>query len=114
GLERQGAVAVITIDNPPVNALHPDVADGIAARVTSVAADRTIRAVVLTGTGKHFVAGGDIEYFKSLDRTNAERYVLGVQRMQDDLATLPQPVIAALNGHTLGGGCELAMACDIR
>jgi enoyl-CoA hydratase len=113
-LDRRGAVAVITIDNPPVNALHPDVAAAIGEQVRVVGEDREVRAVILTGAGKHFMAGGDIDFFKSLDRRVAERYVLGVQRMQDDLATLPQPVIAALNGTTLGGGCELAMACDIR
>lgn len=113
-LERRGAVAIITIDNKPVNALHPAVADAIAERLAVVGKDRDLRALILTGAGRHFVAGGDIEFFKTLDRSSAERYVLGVQRMQDDLATLPQPVIAALNGTTLGGGCELAMACDIR
>lgn len=113
-LQRDEHVAVVTVDNPPVNALHPAVADAIAQRVAEVAVDRDIRAVVLTGAGKHFMAGGDIEFFKTLDRSRAERYVLGVQKMQDDLAMLSQPVIAALNGSTLGGGCELAMACDIR
>jgi enoyl-CoA hydratase len=113
-LERGDRIAIITIDNPPVNALHPDVADAIAEKAAIVATDRDLRAVILTGAGKHFMAGGDIEFFKTLNRSSAERYVLGVQRMQDDLATLPQPVIAALNGTTLGGGCELAMACDIR
>ncbi|MFT3865114.1 MAG: enoyl-CoA hydratase-related protein [Solirubrobacterales bacterium] len=113
-LERRGRTAIITIDNPPVNALHPDVAAAIGERVAEVGEDRELRALILTGAGRHFMAGGDIEFFKTLDRSRAERYVLGVQRMQDDLATLPQPVIAALNGTTLGGGCELAMACDIR
>lgn len=113
-LDRRDSVAIITIDNPPVNALHPDVAAAIGQKAACVGDDRELRAVVLTGAGKHFMAGGDIEFFNTLTRASAERYVLGVQKMQDDLATLPQPVIAALNGTTLGGGCELAMACDIR
>jgi enoyl-CoA hydratase len=97
-----------------VNALHPDVGAAIAAHVRTVGDDPEVRAVILTAAGKHFMAGGDIEYFKTLDRYRAERYVLGIQEMQDLLGTIPQPVIAALNGTTLGGGCELAMACDIR
>lgn len=113
-LEKHGQTAVITIDHAPVNALHPVVGAGIAARIAEVAADDSLRALVITGAGKHFMAGGDITFFPEMDRVSAERYVLGIQKMQDDLATLRIPVIAALNGTTLGGGCELAMACDIR
>ena len=112
--ERHGMVAVITIDNPPVNALHPDVAAEIHRHVEAVADDPSLRVLVLTGAGRHFIAGGDIEHFKTLDNYRAERYALGVQAMQDALGLLPQPVIAAINGTCLGGGCELAMACDIR
>src|SRR2546423_1132773 len=106
-LERDGPVAVITVDNPPVNALHPDVAREIESHVLALGDDPAVRAIVLTGAGDHFVAGGDIHYFRDLDRYKAERYALGVQRMQDELGLVPQPVIAALNGTTLGGGCEL-------
>ncbi|MCR6030086.1 enoyl-CoA hydratase/isomerase family protein [Nocardioides sp. zg-579] len=113
-LEKHGHVAVLTIDHAPVNALHPLVGAAIARRLAEVATDDSLRALVITGAGKHFMAGGDITFFPEMDRVSAERYVLGIQKMQDDLATLRIPVIAALNGTTLGGGCELAMACDIR
>jgi enoyl-CoA hydratase len=113
--ERRGHVVVITVGNPPVNALHPDVAAAIYERVREATADPDVRAIVLTGAGeKHFVAGGDINFIQTIDPYTAEQYVFGVQQMQDYLGLVPQPVIAALNGTTLGGGLELAMACDIR
>jgi enoyl-CoA hydratase len=113
--ERRGHVAVVTIDNPPVNALHPDVAAAIHDRCREAGEDPDVRAIVLTGAGeRHFMAGGDIKFIQTLDAFKAERYVFAVQEMQDQLGLLPQPVIAALNGTTLGGGLELAMACDIR
>jgi enoyl-CoA hydratase/carnithine racemase len=97
-----------------VNALHPEVAAALHARLADVGADADVRAVVITGAGKHFGAGGDIGYFRTLDRRSAERYVLAIQSMQDAIATLPQPAVAAINGTCLGGGLELALACDIR
>jgi len=111
---RQAATVVITIDNKPVNALHPDVSDEILAAVEDAARDETIRTLILTGAGKHFVAGGDIAFFQTLSPRTAELYALRIQQMQGVLQTIPIPVIAAINGTALGGGCELMMACDIR
>src|SRR5690349_2918627 len=91
-LDHEGPVAVITVDNPPVNALHPDVGRAIEDHVAALGDDPTVRAIVLTGAGEHFVAGGDINYFRTLDRYKAERYALAIQRMQDQLGLLPQPV----------------------
>jgi len=113
-VRRLGATAVIAIDNPPVNALHPEVADEILAAVDGFRGDAGIRSLVLTGTGRFFVAGGDIKYFQTLDRVSAEQYALGIQRAQAALHELSVPVIAAVNGVALGGGCELIMSCDIR
>jgi enoyl-CoA hydratase len=105
---------IVTIDSKPVNALHPDVSDEILAAVEAAARDESVRSVVLTGTGKHFVAGGDIAYFQTLTPRTAELYALRIQQMQIALQTMGAPVIAAVNGTALGGGCELMMACDIR
>jgi enoyl-CoA hydratase len=110
---RRGHTTVVTINNPPVNALHPDVSDEIWAVAKEVESDLNVRSLVLTGTGSCFVAGGDIRYFTTLNRETAEAMALRVQGMQQGLQILRVPVIAALNGHALGGGCELMMACDI-
>lgn len=112
--EKQGAAAIVTVDNPPVNALHPDVAEEILQAIQLIANDADVRGMVLTGNGRIFIAGGDIQFFPTLEPRTAEMYALGIQHMQAALQALDKPVIAAINGHALGGGCELAMACDIR
>ena len=113
-VSQQAATVVITIDNKPVNALHPDVSDEILAAVETAARDEAIRVLILTGAGKHFVAGGDIAFFQTLTARTAEQYALRIQQMQKALQTISIPVIAAVNGTALGGGCELMMSCDIR
>lgn len=111
---REAATVVITIDNKPVNALHPEVSNEILGAVDGAARDETVRALILTGAGKHFVAGGDIAFFQTLTARTAELYATRIQDMQNTLQAIPIPVIAAVNGTALGGGCELMMACDIR
>ncbi|HVY84888.1 MAG TPA: enoyl-CoA hydratase-related protein [Caulobacterales bacterium] len=111
----EGDVCVVTIDNPPVNAFHPDVAEALIAAFDALErCNPRPRAVVLTGAGRYFMAGGDIRFFQTLDETSAERYARRIQICQEIILHFHAPVIAAIHGAALGGGCELMMACDIR
>jgi enoyl-CoA hydratase/carnithine racemase len=110
-----GDIHVVTIDNPPVNAFHPDVGEALSAEFDRLARLSPLpRAVILTGAGRFFMAGGDIKFFQTLDAVSAERYARRIQVVQEVILHFPCPVIAAVNGSALGGGCELMMACDIR
>jgi len=113
--ERRGAVEILTVNRPKaLNAINPDVIAALSEAITDLSADAQLRAVVLTGAGeKAFVAGADIAAMRDLTPTQAERFAGHGQSVLDGLASLPVPVIAAVNGFALGGGCELAMACDM-
>ncbi|MBM4366633.1 MAG: enoyl-CoA hydratase/isomerase family protein [Deltaproteobacteria bacterium] len=109
--DRCGEVLVLTLDRPPVNALNREVLADLAAALDQLG---DARAVVITGGGgKAFVAGADIAAMKDLDPVTAMSFAAEGQAVLDRLEALPVPVIAAVNGFALGGGCELAMACDI-
>ncbi|WP_043342508.1 3-hydroxyacyl-CoA dehydrogenase NAD-binding domain-containing protein [Belnapia moabensis] len=105
--EVDGDIAVVTIDNPPVNALGAGVSEGIVAAVDRAAADPAIRAVVLTGAGRSFIAGADIRRFGTKRETPA-------RRSYDALEASPKPVVAAIHGFALGGGLENALCCTWR
>jgi enoyl-CoA hydratase len=107
-------IAAITIDNPPVNALTLEVVRELEQVLEALKRDESVRAVILTGKGKAFVAGANMRVFLEFDRAQGEHYALTVTDMQRKLEEFDLPVIAAVNGYALGGGCELAMACDIR
>jgi enoyl-CoA hydratase len=113
-LSYDGAVAIVTVDSPPFNAFHPDIAEQIGAFAQEVGENPDARVLILTCAGRYFMAGGDVNYIKTLNSYRSERYVLRIQEIQDQLRQLPQPVLAAINGTALGGGMELALACDIR
>ncbi len=116
-VERRGAVGIITINRPKaLNALSRATVAELAAAIEELNADDTVRTIILTGAGeKAFVAGADISEFNSLrSAEEAVEYARAGQAVLNRIERLPKPVIAAINGYALGGGCELAMACDIR
>ena len=115
-LEQSGAVAVITVNRPKVlNALNAPTLDELRRAVLDMKRDDSVRVVVLTGAGeKSFIAGADInELAVQTPITGREHALLG-QHVFDLFENLGKPVIAAINGYALGGGCELAMACTLR
>ncbi len=114
-LEKQGHVAVMTISRPEaLNALDSSVLGDIAAAAEKVRNDKDIRVLVVTGEGKAFVAGADIGEMKSLNADEGRAFGLKGQAALTAIEELPIPVIAAVNGFALGGGCELSLCADIR
>src|SRR5258705_9579441 len=114
-LERRGSVAIITINRPEKrNALNIKTREEGAALVEELRTDDSIRVVVITGAGdKAFIAGADIGEFAG--RTaHTQREVMVARSLFNAIDTFPKPVIAMVNGYCLGGGCEVALACDIR
>jgi enoyl-CoA hydratase len=115
-VSRDGAVAVVTIDRQDaLNALNVETLTELRDRLRELADDSSVRAVVLTGAGeKAFVAGADIKYMSALEPHDAKAWgALGLEATSL-LESMPKPSIAAINGFALGGGCELALACDLR
>ena len=112
--EVSDGVGTIRLDRPPVNALNEQVAREIDAAVAQARADDGVRAVVVWGGEKVFAAGADIKEMGDLDAVTMYRYIGEFQDVFTRLERLPKLTIAAVNGYALGGGCELAMACDLR
>lgn len=108
-------ICVLTINNPSaLNALNSDILKELDMAITEISEDSDINVVILTGEGRAFVAGADITEMSGMSALEGRRFGELGARVFRRLELLPQPVIAAVNGFALGGGCELAMACDIR
>jgi len=115
-LERDGATAIVTINRPKVlNALNTQTLDELRRAILEIGRDDGVRVVILTGAGeKAFVAGADINELAVQTPTSGREHALTGQHVLDLVEHLGKPVIAAINGYALGGGCELAMACTLR
>jgi enoyl-CoA hydratase len=114
-LEVSGGIAVVTISRPEaLNALNSDVIAELNSAFHDIASDESVRVVVVTGDGKAFVAGADIVAMSELSQEGCRSFMKGGQDVFHYIEEFPVPVIAAVNGFALGGGCELAMACDVR
>jgi enoyl-CoA hydratase len=115
-LEHDGPVAILTVNRPKVlNALNASTLDEICQAIVALGKDDTVRVVVLTGAGeKSFIAGADINELAVQSPTGGRELAIRGQHLFDSIEHLGKPVIAAINGYALGGGCELAMACTLR
>jgi len=115
-IEREEAVAILTINRPQVlNALNTRTLDELRRALLDLTHDEAVRAVVVTGAGeKSFVAGADINELAVQTPAGGREHAIRGQHVLDLIEQMGKPVIAAINGYALGGGCELAMACTIR
>jgi len=114
-IELKDSVALFVMDNPPVNQLSENFVRELADAFEQAFRDGEVRAIVITGTGKNFIAGADIMQIKDLrSRSDILTLLRENNRFLNAIETGPKPVVAAINGHCLGGGLELAMACHYR
>lgn len=108
----EDGIGIITINNPPVNALSPGVPEGIAASIERARSDDAVKAVILIGSGQTFIAGADIREFGKI--TSGQKARVDLHWLLEAIEDCPKPVIAAIHGTAFGGGLEVAMACHYR
>lgn len=111
--EKHGSVRVLTLNRPDVlNALNPAIVEALAARVEEIRNDPSVRALVLTGSGRAFAAGADIGEMRKMSPLEGVAFSRRGHEVLEGMESLDIPTIAAVNGYALGGGCEVAMGCD--
>ena len=112
---RDDGVVTLTLNTPPANAFSHAMVEALDGGLEALAEDESVRAVILIGAGdRAFCAGADLKERASMSADEVRAFVPRLQRLTDALAALPMPTIAAINGAAFGGGCELALACDVR
>jgi enoyl-CoA hydratase len=114
GVGVENRVATIRLDRPPMNAINSEVQEALRAAADEVTRNPDVRAVVVYGGEKVFAAGADVKEFSGQDHAYLTRDAARVMSSIDSIARIPKPVIAAITGYALGGGCELALAADFR
>ncbi|MBA3750203.1 MAG: enoyl-CoA hydratase/isomerase family protein [Nitrosopumilus sp.] len=115
-IDLQNDIAILKIHRPEaLNAMNLDVISELSRAIDLISVDQGIRVLIITGSGERsFCAGADISYMVNIDAVTAEKYASSSQSMLNKIEKMEKPVIAAINGFALGGGCELALVCDLR
>lgn len=115
-IDLQNDIAILKINRPEaLNAMNLDVISELSRAIDIVSVDHGIKVLIITGAGERsFCAGADISYMVNIDAITAEKYASSAQSMLNKIERMEKPVIAAINGFALGGGCELALVCDLR
>ncbi|HEY6535983.1 MAG TPA: enoyl-CoA hydratase-related protein [Candidatus Nitrosocosmicus sp.] len=115
-IDLQGEVAILKINRPEsLNAMNLDVISDLNRAIDFISVDQGIKVLIITGSGERsFCAGADISYMVNIDPVAAEQYASLAQSMLNKIEKMEKPVIAAINGFALGGGCELSLVCDLR
>jgi 3-hydroxypropionyl-coenzyme A dehydratase len=115
-IDLQNDIAILKINRPEaLNAMNLDVIHELNRAIDLISVDQGIKVLIITGAGERsFCAGADISYMVNIDAVTAEKYASSAQSMLNKIEKMEKPVIAAINGFALGGGCELALVCDIR
>ncbi|HYE94107.1 MAG TPA: enoyl-CoA hydratase-related protein [Terriglobales bacterium] len=113
-IARDGGVARVTLDRPPLNLLEPGLIRALRDAFRTLADDRTVRVAILSGHGRAFTAGMDVNVLAGLDVESGKRLITSLHEAIQAVHAAPFPVVAAVNGHALGAGFELMLACDLR